>query len=101
MEIDPELQRLVRRWSPPPPSPDLDDRMMARFRSARGWRGGLRRLLHARLSVPLPLVAAGLLVAVCLLLMSLRNPGSPGARMAGFEPVASPQWTVVRAEVTQ
>ena len=101
MEIDPELQRLVRRWSPPPPSPDLDDRMMARFRSTRGWRGGLRRFLHARLSVPVPLLAAGLLVAVCLLLVSLRNPGNPGGRMAGFEPVAAPQWTVVRAEVTQ
>ena len=101
MEIDPELQRLVRRWSPPPPSPDLDDRMMARFRSTRGWRGGLRRFLRARLSVPVPLVAAGLLVALCLLLMSLWNPVSPAARMAGFEPVAAPQWTVVRAEVTQ
>jgi hypothetical protein len=100
MGADPELKDLIRRWSPPSPSPDFDRRMLARFRSARGWRFRWRSFLEARLSVPIPLVAATLLVAACLLVFSSGKTGGPGARLAGFEPVASPQMAITRAEVT-
>jgi hypothetical protein len=101
MGTDPELEGLIRRWSPPNPSADFDRRMVTRFRSARGWRFRWRRFLEARLSVPIPLVVAMLLVAACLPLFLLRKTGGPRERMAGFEPVASPQITIARAEVTQ
>jgi hypothetical protein len=100
MGTDPELDRLIRRWSPPSPSAEFDRRMLARFRSARGRRFRWRSFLEARLSVPMPLVAATLLVAVCLLVFSSRTTGGPRERMAGFEPVASPRMTITRAEVT-
>lgn len=101
MGTDPELQGLIRRWSPPSPSADFDRRMITRYRSVRRWRFKWRRFLEARLSVPIPLVAAMLLVASCLLLFSVRKTDSPRERMAGFEPVASPEMTITRAEVTQ
>ena len=100
MGTDPELKGLIRRWSPPSPSADFDRRMLARFRGARGWRFLWRNFLEARLSLPIPLVAATLLVAACLLVFSSRKTGGPRERMAGFEPVASPQMTITRAEVT-
>jgi hypothetical protein len=99
METDPELQSLMRRWSPPAPSADLDRRMIDRYRSARGWRAIWRRFLQARLSVPIPAVAVVLLVAGCLLFLSWSD--GKRDRMAGFEPVASPQWIITPAEVTQ
>ena len=99
MGADPELKGLIRRWSPPSPSADFDRRMLARFRSARGWHFRWRSFLEARLSVPMPLVAATLLVAACLLVFSSRKTGGPLERMAGFEPVASPRITITRAEI--
>jgi hypothetical protein len=101
MGTDLELQSLIRRWSAPAPSSDLDRRMMTRYRSVRGWHAKWRRFLRARLSVPIPLIAAVLLLAGCLLLPFFQKPNGPGERMAGFEPVASPQLIVTRAEVTQ
>jgi hypothetical protein len=106
METDPELRRLIRQWTPPEPTADLDNRMIRRYRnsdSARrgGWRAIWRRFLHARLSVPVPALAALLLIAGCLTLLSLRKPDGPRQRMDGFEPVAFPQIDVTRAEVAQ
>ena len=101
MEHDSELRKSIRRWTPPAPGEDLDRRMMARFRGARGWRGAWRRFLHARLSVPVPALAAALLLAACLLLASLGKPGDAREPMAGFEPVASPHFVVARAETAR
>lgn len=97
MDIDPDLQRSIRRWSPPAPSADFDERMYSRFRRAHGWRYRLRRLAAARLSVPLPVLTAVLLVFICLFLFSMRRRNGPRERMGGFEPVASPRITVARA----
>jgi|HubBroStandDraft_1064217.scaffolds.fasta_scaffold167306_2 hypothetical protein len=107
METDPELQRLIRQWTPPEPSAQLDSRMIRRYRTsdsvtrAGGWRAIWRRFLRARLSVPMPAVAVLLLIAGCLVLLSLRKADGPRQRMDGFEPVALPQINVTRAEVAQ
>jgi hypothetical protein len=101
MENDSEVRRLIRRWAAPAPSQDLDRRMMARYRSARGWRGAWRRFLRARLSLPVPALAAALLLAACLLLLSSRKPDDARERMAGFEPVAAPHFVVARAEAAR
>jgi hypothetical protein len=107
METDPEMQRLIRRWTPPEPSADRDRRMIRRYRSsdsvtrAGGWRAIWRRFLHAHLSVPAPALALLLLIAGCLVILSLRKPDGPRQRMDGFEPVVLPQINVSRAEVAQ
>ena len=98
MGTDRDLQSMIRRWAPPAASPDLDRRMISRYRSARGWRARWRRFLHARLSVPLPLVTAGLLLGCVFLLLYLRNQDNPRERLAGFEPVATPRMIVTSAE---
>jgi hypothetical protein len=99
MDIDPDLQRFIRRWSPPAPSADFDERMYSRFRRARGWRSKWRRFSAARVSVPVPVLTAGLLLVICLFLFSMRRRNGPREHMGGFEPVSLPQITVVRAEV--
>jgi hypothetical protein len=99
MDIDPDLRRFIRRWSPPTPSTDFDERMYRRFRRDRDWRSKWRHFAEARLSVPLPVLTAGLLVVICLFLFSMRKPNGPRERMGGFEPVGSPQITVARGEV--
>lgn len=99
MGTDPELQSLIRRWSAPAPSAEFDRRMMSRYRKGRGWRATWRRFLRARLSVPVPAVALVVLATGCLLLLTLRRPDGPRVHMDGFEPVASPQMIVTRAEV--
>jgi hypothetical protein len=68
MENDPELQNLIRRWSAPEPSPDLDRRMMARYRLGRGWRARWKRWRNPwRISIPVPAPAAVLIVVAAAL----------------------------------
>ena len=101
MERDPELQSLIRRWTPPPASANLNGQMMSRYRRMRGSSGLWRRFLHARLSVPVPALAALLLLIACFILLSLRSVQRPGGPMDGFEPVANPKLIVERAEAAQ
>ncbi len=97
MDFDPEWHRFIQRWSPPAPRADLDCRMLSRYRSARGWRAKWNRFARARLAVPVPLLAAMLLVAAGLFFFS-RSLARSQTRMGGFEPVAYPQLIVIRAE---
>ena len=100
MKPDQELRDLIHRWSPPQQTAGLDSRMLARYRRSQGWRAHWKRFRNARLSVPLPW-AAGFAIAAGLLLLYLRSVDNPRDRLAGFEPVATPRMTVVRAEVLQ
>ncbi len=100
MKNDLELRRLIRRWSPPPASNGLDERMMLRYRRGRGWRTWWNRFRNARLSVPLPWVA-GFLFACLAILLYLRNVDDPSGRLAGFVPVSAPQITVSSTEGMQ
>ena len=101
MGTDRELRDLIRGWSPPPPSPDLNHRMLSRYRSTRGGRVAWKRFLHARLPVPVPLIMAGLVFAGVVILLYLRNLDDPRERLSGFEPVASPRMIVTSMEATK
>ena len=97
MKPDEDLKGLIQGWLPPPQSPDLNDRMLARYRRGRGWRTHWNRFRKARISIPVPLIA-GVAVAACLLLFLIRHAEDAEDRMAGFVPVASPSMTVISAE---
>jgi hypothetical protein len=75
-ENDP-LRAVLREWKTPEPSPALDERVRAGFRAARApsvWA----RFLRARISVPVPVLAAAmLLVAVAWLVEFRPTPSAP------------------------
>jgi hypothetical protein len=76
-EKDEDLAAWLRQWEPPKPSPRLDERVTRSFREA-GTRESLwKRLAAARVSVPLPLAA--LLIAVALAI-GLAAGAPPGVR---------------------
>lgn len=98
---DAELRHLLRAWAAPPPDPSGGARLLAAFRAHDAARPRWRRLLGARVSVPLPLAAcagAGL-VAAGLAVFAL---ASPGARAPFAEAAAAAAAVrVVEAPVTR
>jgi hypothetical protein len=99
MEHDPELRPFIRNWTPPP-APDLDARMLSRYAARRPslWR----RRLELRLSIPVPLLAALVVLAAggaLWLDQRARAAATLRERLGGFDPVASPTLVVTRAEV--
>jgi hypothetical protein len=72
-EFDP-LRKILREWEAPPPSAELDDRVHAAFRA--NARPFWRRVWHARISLPVPVLAAILLIAAVLALLSRTAPPS-------------------------
>ena len=110
-EHDP-LKTLLREWKAPEPPPALDARVRAAYRDAvkpSPWQ----RLWSFRISIPVPVLAAALLlVAIGVWLQSRSGPpvrtapASPGyvTRMesAGFQPLPDGATRVIRAgEVKQ
>jgi hypothetical protein len=95
MEHDPEIRDLIRGWTPPDPSPGLDDRMQRRFAARR--RSLWRRGVEWRLTIPAPVILAALLV---LFIAWYRS--RPSAElMGGMQPIPEPVLTVIAAEGTR
>ena len=71
-EHDP-LHALLREWKAPEPTPELDAGIAAAYREAVGRdavprRPILRRFWRARVSLPAPVLAAGVLAALAVFL---------------------------------
>lgn len=121
-EPDPELHRLLARWSAPVVPPEMDDRVLAAFRRQTGGRMGLwARLLTTSIRVPVPVaLGVGLLLLVTAALAMRPAPAPPTAgapdaaatvqsarraeppvvtptSLAGFRPVTEVTATVVTA----
>jgi hypothetical protein len=90
--MDEDLNDLVKRWLPPAPRAGFEEAMLARFRRQTRWR----RMLRARVAIPIPLLAASVLVFTLMTLFAWtlwrRTPELPG-----WEPVREPQLRVIRA----
>jgi len=92
-ENDP-LRAVLREWKAPEPSAALDERVRAGFRSAQSpspWA----RFLSARVSVPVPVLAAAMLLVAVVYLVEFRPappapPRQPGVvtrlEATGFQP---------------
>jgi hypothetical protein len=104
IENDP-LDSLLREWQPPAPPASLDATMLAAYRTSS--RPGLwQRFLHARVSIPVPVLAVLALITIALLLtFRTGEPQPPLPRIpgyvtrieaAGFEPLPDGAARVVR-----
>lgn len=93
--MDEDLKRIVKNWAPPPPGPDFDPSMLRRFHASRPlWT----RFLHARVEVPVPILAVSFLALLLAALFAWprRAPEAPG-----WQPVAEPRLRVIKAEVNR
>jgi hypothetical protein len=110
-EHDP-LNTLLREWEAPEPPPSLDARMRAAYREVvkpSPWQ----RLWSIRISIPVPVLAAVLLVVALGVWLQSRSgppvpsqPASPGyvtrLESAGFQPLPDGATRVIRlGEVKQ
>jgi hypothetical protein len=104
-ENDP-LRAALREWKAPEPSAELDERVRAGFRATRRpspWA----RFLSARVSVPVPALAAVVLLIAVAWLVEFRpappTPRQPGVvtrlEATGFQPV--PNGVALVQEVKQ
>jgi len=122
-EPDPELHRLLARWSAPVVPSEMDDRVLAAFRRQTGGRVGFwARLVTTSIRVPVPVaLGVGLLLLVTAALALRPAPAQPTAgapdaavatvqsarqaeppvvtptSLAGFRPVTEVTATVVTA----
>lgn len=107
MEEDP-LVRVLKAWQAPEPPEAMDARVLAAFRRTTRpspWR----RFLEARVSVPVPVLAMLLVIAVALLIQfHWGEPRAPEPQFqgyvtrieaAGFEPLRDGAARVVRKDV--
>jgi hypothetical protein len=92
-ENDP-LRTVLREWKAPEPTAALDERVRAGFRMSRG-PSGWARFWSARVSVPVPALAAVALLVAVAWLVEFRpappTPRQPGVvtrlEATGFQPV--------------
>jgi hypothetical protein len=87
-EVDP-LRPVLREWQTPEPSAELDQRVLAGFRAASApnpWT----RFWSARVSIPMPVLAAAILMLAVAWLIE-RRPAAP---------VTSPPSLVTRFDAT-
>jgi hypothetical protein len=89
-EMDP-LRRVLREWQPPEPSAALDARVRTAFR-AESMPGAWRKFWMARVSIPVPVLAAASILVVIAWVVGFR-PGTPTA-------VQHPPGVVTRLEAT-
>ncbi len=109
MKENDDLRAVLREWEAPEPSPEMDGRVLAAWHGARPrvWR----RIWTARVSVPIPVLAALLLVAAFLVvrLGAVRPPAAPAdsgtyvTRLngTGFQPVPNGEARVITAKEAQ
>jgi hypothetical protein len=66
---DDKLRAVLRAWEAPEPDPEMDARVRAAWRALHpaGWKRTWKRIWTARVSVPVPVLAALLLIAAFLL----------------------------------
>jgi hypothetical protein len=108
-EHDP-LRPLLHEWQAPDPSPALDARALAAFRSARSlsfWE----RLWTFRVSIPVPVLAAVLLLIAASVWIERRanppvHPAAPSGYItrlesAGFQPLPDGATRVIRGGETK
>jgi hypothetical protein len=95
--MDEDLTRLIKSWRAPSPSTGFDRRMVSVFRGrARWWQ----RWWAVRIEVPLPALAAVLVVVLFLGTLLVRGRFDRPAQAGGWQPVAEPTLKVIR-EVRQ
>jgi hypothetical protein len=95
MEHDPEIRDLIRGWTPPAPAPALDERMARRYNARH--RSRWHRRLELQLSIPAPLIAAALLLAI-FLGGALYRSRPPRELIGGMQPIPEPVLTVIAEE---
>jgi hypothetical protein len=123
-ERDESLSRLLAQWTPPSVPETLDARVLASYRRRVAHVPFWRRLLSTSIRVPLPVAVAALVILLVAAAVALRRPSANrpdepqltraagGARtasvgdqpvvtrtsLAGFEPVAEMNVTVVQGD---
>ena len=75
------LRSVLREWKAPEPPAALDARILADFR-ALAAPSGWKRFWTARISIPVPVLAAAMLLVAIIWLVVLR-PAAPAARQPG------------------
>ena len=109
MERDP-LRPLLQEWEAPDPSAAMDARVLAAYRAARrpsAWR----RMWNRRVSLPVPVLAAAVIL-IAIVFLSLRPAPDPapvaGVRghitrldAAGFQPLPNGAARVVKVGEVQ
>lgn len=124
-ERDEPLSRVLQSWEPPGVPASLDERVLASYRRELGRTSLWRRLFTTSVRIPLPIAVAALLLFLLSAVMALRRtplaqPTEPQratteentltarradppvvtrTSLAGFEPVAEINVTVVRQDV--
>jgi hypothetical protein len=102
---DDKLRALLREWEAPEPNPQMDARVRAAWRASHpaAWK----RIWTARISMPVPVLAALLLIAAFLLAKfgtprrsTAETPSQPGGYVtqlnaAGFQPVPNGEARVI------
>jgi hypothetical protein len=103
-EPDP-LSALLREWKSPEPSPELDRRIAAAYRDAVPRPPIWRRFFQARVSVPVPVFAVGVLLVLAVFVW-FRESSAPQALPAtsdlvtrlnatGFQPLPNGEARVI------
>jgi hypothetical protein len=112
---DDKLRAVLRAWEAPEPNPEMDARVRAAWRVSHppGWRRMWKRIWTARVSVPVPVLAALLLVAAFLLVTfgaarrsTAEMPSGPGGYVThlnatGFQPVPNGEARVITVKEAQ
>jgi hypothetical protein len=102
---DDKLRAVLRAWEAPEPNPEMDARVRAVWRASHppGWK----RIWTARVSVPVPVLAALLLIAALLLMRfgaarrsTAETPSGQGGSVTqlnatGFQPVPNGEARVI------
>lgn len=106
MKEEDRLRSVLREWEAPEPSPGLDARVRAAYRAARRtpwWE----RIWAFRVSIPVPVLAAALLLLAAGFWLQWRSapPARPAAaspgyltrlESAGFQPLPDGEVRVIR-----
>jgi hypothetical protein len=107
---DDKLRAVLREWEAPEPNPAMDARVMAAWRGTR--RPAWKSIWTARVSIPVPVLAALLLAAALLLLkFSVMRPADVSPAQAGgyvtqlnatgFQPVPNGEARVITVKEAQ
>jgi len=91
------LSELLKEWKQPEPSRDLERRVAAGYSAATSGNrsGGWRRILAARVSIPVPVLALAALVLIALLLWIRPSSVPPAPTMPAQMPHPGGEQNVV------